>query len=348
MTLKDNNNNPLRKFLDKYDKFVKFDKKKHRKVGMITLVCTFGTVFVIGAEPSNNIIEPAEAYAVTSYGEIEGIPMVLNENPELRATPLSQSDLVTYQSGVIESYYEDGNTTDEIEIPEDFTVGSAYDSMAAKMDNRDMEPFYEYAGMYGVDPDLVIALACQESSLNHDKHIPGSESYNGGAIGICQIARIDRTIYAHNYYTGMEDEMELNTDVLSDYESNIKASCMMLQNTLDTFYGNVYLAIQAYNYGEGAVKMAVSLYANQIGVSEVEVMRNYVDDGWMWYIRDIHSNPSKYFNWSDGTYGDAYYINNVLRYYNGTDCNVIYAGEHYSFNFIDNSFINLDEQAKMY
>lgn len=86
---------------------------------------------------------------------------------------------------------------------------------------------------YGVDPQLVRAIAIAESDMNQDEISPV------GAIGVMQL---------------MPETAEgLGVDPY-DTNENIAGGTRYLRQMLDTFDGDVPLAVAAYNAGPGAVK----------------------------------------------------------------------------------------------
>ena len=86
---------------------------------------------------------------------------------------------------------------------------------------------------YGVDPQLVKAIAIAESDMNQDEISPV------GAIGVMQL---------------MPETAEgLGVDPY-DTGENIAGGTKYLKQMLDTFDGDVPLAVAAYNAGPGAVK----------------------------------------------------------------------------------------------
>ena len=86
---------------------------------------------------------------------------------------------------------------------------------------------------YGIDPELVKAIAIAESDMNQDEISPV------GAIGVMQLMP--------------ETAAGLGVDPY-DTNENIAGGTKYLKQMLDTFDGDVPLAVAAYNAGPGAVK----------------------------------------------------------------------------------------------
>ncbi len=180
----------------------------------------------------------------------------------------------------------------------------------------------KYSALYGVDKNLLVAIAFAESSLDHDNLLPSGSRYNGHAVGMFQHEHPDREhdVVAFNYMTNQYDTERMCMDNACNLETNIKMGAMLLQNRLYKYHNNIYLTIQSYNYGENAVNIILDKYANENNKTVSEVIDNYKDTGWLEYVTDFHNNPNKYINWKYSTYGNDKYIANVLGFYVGKEC----------------------------
>jgi len=122
---------------------------------------------------------------------------------------------------------------------------------ALKTKEKYGELIEKYATMYGLDPNLMIAIAIQERGEH------SSIMDKGGATGIMQMQNgvwIGEKISAYNYETEKKDSFIVTKDNIGDLETNIQMGCMCFQNNLEYYDYNIPLAIQAYNYGMGKFK----------------------------------------------------------------------------------------------
>ena len=122
----------------------------------------------------------------------------------------------------------------ELEVPsrDDKIFSDNYVGQSAELapvEDLIMQTAYEY----GVDPQLVKAIAIAESDLNQNEISPV------GAIGIMQLMpETAESLGVNPYDTG----------------ENIVGGTKYIRQMLDTFDGNVPLAVAAYNAGPNAVK----------------------------------------------------------------------------------------------
>lgn len=199
------------------------------------------------------------------------------------------------------------------------------------------------ATKYGIDPYLLAAKGLTESGLQHEACIPGGTYYNGYGVGAFQLECPNNSIVkAWNYETDSEDSLEVSMENVIDFEKNAQAAAMYFQRRMELYNGNVYLALQSYNYGTGMMKLVLHDYAKKMGITEEEIKNNPNDLGWLEIVEDIHLNPNDYYYrvlagvnetdpnvlaeakskyvWKGKTYGNSHYIADVLSYYVGLSC----------------------------
>lgn len=202
------------------------------------------------------------------------------------------------------------------------------------MDTSDYNYFEKNGLNYGVPPQIMVAKGMQETSLMHRECLPGGEYYNGCAIGIMQLEKnCNNNVSAFNYSYNDNELAKYNDNELCDIENNIKVGCMRFQRAIEKYNGNLYVAIQAYNFGEVMTDKAIELTAKEKGTDVSSILSNYQDLDWMKYIEDIHNNPNKYLSdWKYDTYGDAKYLYKVLSYCPTTKVSYKFNGSEYTFD----------------
>ena len=205
---------------------------------------------------------------------------------------------------------------------------------------------YEYAEMYGVDPNLMCAIAMQESSLNHKECIPGGSMYSGYGVGLMQLeSPSGQEISAYNYKTGEVDTEYITMTNACDPVKNIKIGCMIFQNSLNYNKGNALLAIQSYNYGQGMVDLVLE----EAYVNSSDIKNEYENIKWVDFMKDAHNNPSKYIlGWKESKYGDGNYLANVLRFCPNSKIKYNYDGKKICFDLKETkieSELFLEQQA---
>ena len=159
----------------------------------------------------------------------------------------------------------------------------------------------KYATMYGLDPNLMIAVATQESGV----HNPSTDT--SSAIGLMQIEKAvwnNKSITVYNYETKENETFNIDIDTMKDLESNIKLGCMIMRQQMDYMRNNPVAALWSYNYGYGNMNTVLNAYANEKGVSINNVLDNYYDFSYITnkFYANLVSN------------GDSYYVEHVLSY----------------------------------
>lgn len=201
--------------------------------------------------------------------------------------------------------------------------------------------YFEYYGnIYGVDPYLLVAISCQESRGDHWTTIPGGKYYNGAGYGIMQIEKPgNRTkqVTAYNHVSKEYETMIINSENdVYEIENNIKAGTMIFAQRAKEQQYNPYVTIQGYNYGASGIKYAISYYVADGDLNRVEeIYGNGKGEHLLYYIAinnpDWITNPTSstltarewyssegWKKFGSGR-GDKNYIENVMRFYIGTE-----------------------------
>ena len=156
----------------------------------------------------------------------------------------------------------------------------------------------KYSKMYGIDPNIMIAIATQERGVH------SSTMDSGGATGLMQIQNVvwvGENLKAFNYEKDDIENVLVTNDMLSDLENNIKIGCMVFANTLSQMNNNVLATIQCYNMGYGNMMKIFDRYSMATGKNISDILDDPSDIGWLDY-RDIIE------------VGDSHYLDRILAY----------------------------------
>ena len=156
----------------------------------------------------------------------------------------------------------------------------------------------KYSKRYGVDSNLVLAIATQERGVH------GTTIDKDGAIGLMQIQYnvwVGERISAYNFETGKRETFIVDDEKLADIDYNIKVGCMYLQNCMEYMDYNTVAAVQCYNMGDGNMGKILKAYSADCGKSVKEILSDPLDTGWLEY------------RYLPGI-GDPEYIENVFSY----------------------------------
>lgn len=326
---------------------------KKRRARVVKIVIGGIVVTVMGAILVNSILTSAESkaveqdpYGIVVIGDSENLPPI-DDSYQIPVTESVSEEAVDIIN--IDLSYEARKAS--IDTSGKFGVGSEvndYFFLVLNNNESTYNLFLKYGKMYGVDPYILMAKAFQESSFSHNSCLPGGKNYNGYGVGIMQHETPDgRAVVAHNYITGEDDVMYLTMSNAVDLEKNIQMGAMHFQKCLENNNGNLLLALQAYNYGQGMVDAILRDYAAQKGTTVDAVRISYYDTGWLTLVNEAHNNPCKYIDSWSGTYGDAQYIQHVLRYFIGSDTYYYYGDEKIVFDLNTFEAIKVNENVKV-
>lgn len=204
---------------------------------------------------------------------------------------------------------------------------------------------YEYSEMYGVDPNIIAAMCMQESSLEHYDCIPEGSRYNGYGVGIMQLeCPSGQEVTCYNYDTQEWETDYITMDRACNIETNIKLGCMVFQNSINSNNGNVLLAIQSHNYGQGMINC---LLQDAYGDDYDTKKSDYSNVDWLEYVKKAHINPQAYVsNWEESSYGDCEYINHVLAYCPVNEVKYKYGSCEYTFDLTTLKVVEVLQQGK--
>ena len=171
----------------------------------------------------------------------------------------------------------------------------------------------KYAKMSGIDPRIIKCILAQERG----KH--SSTIDEGGALGVAQIQvsyYLNTDLTIHNYVTNEDETFKVTWDLLKSVDGNIKVGTTILQNLLDFYDGNLFLAVQAYNYGAGATNQSIKKASEKHGYSKEYIINTPTNLFWLDGVQQ--------YNREKGSYGDVDYLDHVFSRYPGNDLQVTY------------------------
>ena len=174
----------------------------------------------------------------------------------------------------------------------------------------------KYSEIYGVDYELMIAIATQERGIHSETRDAG------GAIGLFQIENIwnNEELTAYNYETKEYETIIVDENKLSDVFYNIKVGCMVFQTALRYMDYNIPAAIQCYNMGCGNMEKILTACSVDTGKTMEEILSDPTNLDWLKYRHVVDQ-------------GDKNYVENVSSYLNpNTEININHGDEEININ----------------
>ncbi|MBQ9318783.1 MAG: hypothetical protein IJR82_04060 [Bacilli bacterium] len=310
--------------------------KVMKKVG--TGIIALSTVFSIQSFFQNDVDESEYSNSLNDYkssSDSDNSELCDNIETSLNSDNLDTSDYIKVYPGSdnLESYLSVGNDL-AIQEVRDFLEDSESGNLIKK-----------YSQMYGIDPNIIASICKIESlTLNHEDCVPGGFLYNGYGVGLLQLD-FDQEyneehkvyVYAKNYLTGENDQVQLNMENAVNEETNIQIGCMLFQNNLEASKGNPLLAIYMHNFGYPMTNLVLEV--NNLG----ETITNFKDHRWIAAMQDAHKNPHKYLSdWPENSYGGNNYLKRVLSFCPSQDAVFCYGGKVWKFNLCTSNVENID------
>lgn len=197
------------------------------------------------------------------------------------AAIIAFSGITAFANGIIPDHR--GTPTDS------FTPGTSKLNSAVKSYS---ELFRKAGNQYGVDPNLLAAICMQESSGRNLSYRDDGSEYP--AWGIMQIEYTNAKSFAKFGLETTGTEWTLKDRL--DPEKAVPYAAWLISQSLITYDCDYMKTIQAYNFGQPVLNKIIEASG----------------DSWL----SERINAAKYAaNWTYEKYGDAEYIEHVLRYY---------------------------------
>lgn len=203
-------------------------------------------------------------------------------------------------------------------------VGMNSETAKAKSSLKYFSYFEKYGEIYGIDPYLLMAIACTESNGN-----PNCKYGNNYGLMQINFTGSKRTITAYNFNTRKYDTINITSrsQILGSntIDFNVKAAAMQLQEKARELYFNPLASVQGYNFGQNGLKRAIAYYISNGNVSvgknmslKNEELLNYIkSNDTEWITKKFNGKTALQIYTSNGGGGTHSYVSNVLGYYRG-------------------------------
>lgn len=202
-------------------------------------------------------------------------------------------------------------------------------SPALRAASQYFEIMAKYSKIYGVNPYIILAMAATESSGDHEGNMVGCGVSGNAACGLMQVeypGTVVTGFTVHNYETGEEDTWKFpnvgkieggplkpdgtpyglrGIEAIRDVDHNILAGVMEFATKLDKWNSNIYLAIQAYNYGDAGLQAVLDAANAALGTTNEYWFEHPEDERWAEYHIAGH--------------GTQYHYRKVVGFYAGED-----------------------------
>ncbi|MBQ2640261.1 MAG: lytic transglycosylase domain-containing protein [Bacilli bacterium] len=191
------------------------------------------------------------------------------------------------------------NTDNKKELNDMLSNKTFHFSYEDRTNNSNMEnakkyehKFKKYAKKYGLDKNLLMAIAAQESAGDHYNNLN-----NGPAEGIMQIEKavhIGETISAYNYETKQNESVTVSRYNLQDLDTNIRIGAMILRQCIDNTNCNIPLAVQKYNFGPGNINKVLNTCSQSENIPVETLENDSTNTAWLNYRAFLNTGDKEY------------------------------------------------------
>lgn len=269
--------------------------KKNPTLGKVVVAASIVAVLASHGIGKNNEIQASDTTSQPAIVEmVETDIPTLSEDVEIEAP--AHEELEEKQEEVVEEVQEDKQQALDSMFSED-AFHYSFEDRSSKENitnaKRYEDIFEKYANRYGLDKNLLMAMAAQESSGDHYNNLRDNQP----AAGIMQIEKavhVGNQVKAYNFETGQMEYITVTQDKLNNIDSNIQIGSMILREYIENSNYNIPLAIQTYNMGPGNMNKVLNTCGDLENV-DVDTMRsNPTNNTWLNYRAFLNVGDAKY------------------------------------------------------
>lgn len=229
----------------------------------------------------------------------EKLDVEVSENDDIEYTHVSKTQEPTIENTKEEpTTIETTEPTTKVEYIEE-TIITRQDNFSEGNKVKTIKDNYfdiinNMCEVYELDTNLMLAIISREADTD-GYH---STRTDKAAIGLCQLEKGVWLNYHTNYYNphnGSWENITIGIEDLQDLYKNISLACRYFKKDclpyanfangdLNDPNGNIFVAIQCYNFGFGNMDKALGEYARIKGCSIQDVIENKDDLGWLDYL----------------------------------------------------------------
>lgn len=308
----------LRQILNQTYRKEKLRKKRILQIGSSMTITTMAALVLLSLS-ANNKAKDTYVQLPTPYSTT----IDYNANDFVSDDPVYEEEILTLKQEQNEVMVEPIEDNSPLDLTDSVTIFYEERSNSQKIiDTRNNygDVITKYSNMYGLDPNLMIAVATQEKGFHSSQIDPG------GAIGIMQIQYdfwVGKKLDVYNYQTNSVETIHVDENNIKDLETNIRLGCAIMRANLNMMKNNQIAALQSYNYGSGNTFKVLDAYAYDNGITRDDVLANHCDVGWITAHDNFYRNMI--------SVGDKNYVEHVLSYL-GDDVFLSCASDNGSIN----------------
>lgn len=275
------------------DKFTLVKKNKH--IGKIIITTTLATTLGISSIALiNNKKSDTVPVTYQTQNNIEEVVEYVDEDNIIKAE-IQETENNNYEDGIVVN--EETINEDELDqmlqtdvFSFSYTDRTDYENITNAKRYEDL--FIKYGNMYGVDSNLLMAIAAQENCGKHFEALNGK--YATGIMQIERSANLNSTITAYNIETGQTDSVYITQEAIEDLETNIQIGTMKISNQLKEYNYNIPLALQSYNLGSGNMAKSLSMCSDLENIPIDDLKSNTTNPEWLDYRAFLGVGDSQY------------------------------------------------------